>query len=941
MTYDGRLLEVEVLGRGTSATADVAAGGTQVPVEDLTEFSDEGGRCEIAGVQYDYTGIIEAADGTDAGTDAEAGSLVLADPLTVDVAEADPVRVVVGDQAATDAWAVIDLGSPRQDVVDDGADGAEVDPEAIDGPDVGDVVRVPLSFSQRLVYLEGVYEPPVPVQVADDLSAVIDVPGVVPVIDGGMIDPDTLPTPPSGPTAPPGPTPDLTVTAGVDLFILRVANSDPEWSGVQIEYHATQAEDGVTFAPTAGDPATLIGTTNGVLVARTLADSTPFAIGTDYAFAAIARVGANVVDPSAPQVARLDPSAVEDVVAAQIVAGFILTGRIQIGQSYIDADEGFVIPQPDGTSTVIPFDGVSPATISGFLIANGMTMKDGAYFYGLSQISGRFLLNNGVPDPKQAPTVTGSLKSYPLDQLFTSGGFPMTITSDDASLIAVTRNNAGSLLFVRWPKNEAPTPVNASVFYGPVESGTSFVPTGIARVGETYYVLRVDPGGGDLILDRFARADVESAPMQSGIARAGTTNVGITIPAFGLLEFPGVGQKQPLPLTTDGTYLYLSWMNSSGEPHLGKLSTAGGLLANWTLGNPDRASFTENDIVDGICVVASESTSKILVNFRNAKQSSRKVIRGYPLSQPDGYMYWDDEMTFPGPSSDTSPASLTAGSDRIYMVGTGTTTMWMFATIGGISSAQKGISAVWGYDTTINFGYTWYDSNAADGNKETKLSPVVTRDTFNYARRWLTINAQPAPHAGVVDPTQPNRADSIRIYYRPAEAGSTPTLQATLPVGTSEYTSAYFDTAATALPPIVSTFLGGQGGAGVIESEAADSLGALISLKGDGSVGYDTGWKACSNGFTGQFRAVRFGPVVFISGSCSSTTAATDNTWQDTGVVLPVGLRPSATVSFPISTTAGFTGSFSYQLLTDGRLQRRQSVSSSLSAGISGLYFLG
>lgn len=173
---DGLLVEVTEEPLGSQAVAVVAVGVIQVPVEDITHFPGEGGVIDILGVRYDYTSVVPAAPILDAmGDMSGGGTLVLATPVTTQVDEDDPVRLVVGTQVATNAVAVIDIPAG----------------EAGDSPDGGDPVHVILNYEQRPVFPVGVYDPPLPVYVADDLSAVMAVPGVVPAVDSSMLTPIT------------------------------------------------------------------------------------------------------------------------------------------------------------------------------------------------------------------------------------------------------------------------------------------------------------------------------------------------------------------------------------------------------------------------------------------------------------------------------------------------------------------------------------------------------------------------------------------------------------------------------------------------------------------------------------------------------------------------------------------------------------------------------
>ncbi|HEY9413308.1 MAG TPA: hypothetical protein VIQ30_00990, partial [Pseudonocardia sp.] len=175
----GLLVEVIEDSRGSQATAVALVNAGQIQVEDLTPFPESGGIVDVLGVQYAYTGVVPAAESIDpdTGFPNTAGAIVLSGLITVQVDVDDPVRLVLGGAPATDAYAVVEFPAPTD----------------TDQPDDIASVHVPIDYSQRPMFTPGPYDPAVPIEVSDDLTRVITVPGVKPVIDGSTI--TNLPVP--------------------------------------------------------------------------------------------------------------------------------------------------------------------------------------------------------------------------------------------------------------------------------------------------------------------------------------------------------------------------------------------------------------------------------------------------------------------------------------------------------------------------------------------------------------------------------------------------------------------------------------------------------------------------------------------------------------------------------------------------------------------------
>lgn len=151
MAEYGLLQEIQVQVRATSIAVAASVSDTFLLVDNGGDFdADDGGTLALNGSQLEYTGVEWGAGDEDPDT------ILLAEPLAVAAEVDDMVAVMVGTQVAEDWWAVVDMGA-------------------------GDPVMVgPLTFTQRSVWVPGIYDPPLPVMVSEDLSRIEDAPGSSP-----------------------------------------------------------------------------------------------------------------------------------------------------------------------------------------------------------------------------------------------------------------------------------------------------------------------------------------------------------------------------------------------------------------------------------------------------------------------------------------------------------------------------------------------------------------------------------------------------------------------------------------------------------------------------------------------------------------------------------------------------------------------------------------
>lgn len=147
MSEYGLLQEVVTQPRATALTTAAIVTDTELVVDSAGDFDDEnGGTLQLNGAQLDYTAIEWGV------TEDDSDTIVLTDPLEVAADVDDSVAPVIGGLPAEDWYAVVDMG-------------------------LGDPVMVPLDFAQRVQWPQGLYDPPVPVMVSEDLQRLEDAPG--------------------------------------------------------------------------------------------------------------------------------------------------------------------------------------------------------------------------------------------------------------------------------------------------------------------------------------------------------------------------------------------------------------------------------------------------------------------------------------------------------------------------------------------------------------------------------------------------------------------------------------------------------------------------------------------------------------------------------------------------------------------------------------------
>ena len=283
-------------------------------------------------------------DGTELVNDALAGAVVInvVDPFSLSIEELvwvsetgpyliDDINEDTGD--ITLHTGLSEDADAASDVVPDvGGSPAQVWVAEVVVPDTEEPIEVPLTVHDLAVMQEGEYDPPVAIIITDSLDGVIDLPGNLPVINGGFVPPDTLPPVDGGggsdgQVPPSSPQPDA--VGGIGAFFLRWTpppNNDP----MRFEVHVS---DSSGFAPSAATKYTETSAYSATLRNLPWLDTqtgelAKFQYGKDYFFRIVAKDADGSAGPSLEDFAQMLQVTGPDIAARNIAGEHIIGGTI-------------------------------------------------------------------------------------------------------------------------------------------------------------------------------------------------------------------------------------------------------------------------------------------------------------------------------------------------------------------------------------------------------------------------------------------------------------------------------------------------------------------------------------------------------------------------------------------------------------------------------------
>lgn len=848
----GLLTEVVEEVRGSHATATAAVGATQLTLDDVANFPETGGTIDVLGVRLDYT-LAETVEGpliTDADTSSPAddttgevadvepdpasnlnglpdssGTLTLAAPLEVQVDEDDPVLLVMGNETATDAYALVDLPIGDGDAPDQG----------------GDTLKIPIAYDQRAMFPVGPYDPPVAVELADDLSAVLTVPGVRPVVDGSTI--INLP-PPAEPTEPPASSPAVEVHGTADSLVVEVAD---DYAGTTtLDFHiSTEPEFEPTATTLAGSSrsAVFVITDIGVAGEGGVITRERLQLGVTYHVRAVAH---NVVGPAAPgpvTSGSLDPSVVSEVIAARLVAGFILAGAIQAGNITISPESGIVIPLSNGGVITFPADG-SPATIDAYVHARALNVEGDLSINGYGEVGGDMMFTAGVTTPSQPPAITWGWPSVLPPS--TSGTRIVGPGSTVTSVTTQKQNSAGSEL------------TDTDFRTGTVSNVRQlWMPTNYPEHPKTWAAHRVltytktNYSGGPVAIATQGPPP-GTIPPESGPWGYSPVNWLWMLNAaqdtiLGYLVVPDPGPEQAttqymddmvvVDLIDNGAtyglrYSRYEWQTATNT---WLATTSNEVLPSWstTEDHPDlevvmfRAP-AQSDAAHYLGVYSPKVGGPIRVFERSGLGSSTPWLRvtARDMVVPNGM----------GPVNGLAACDLNLNGSlsQARVIGRDANkTIYRFSTM---PLTQR----------TVNARYTWYDGDAGNGTHESLPSSQVS--ALVPPGQWPVITAPPAPHVQITDPDRVDKADRHGIYVSTTPnsvrrfgylaRGINGIAAGELDPGFDRTANTSSDMGLPATEPLVPTtdgFIGTTTDPANLYSQTADALGPLWKLTGNGT----------------------------------------------------------------------------------------------------------
>lgn len=590
MAEQGFVYDVKLYRFGSYAASAASAGATSLPVEDASDFDEDGGSVTVY-----------AAGGTNtyaySKVDFDLDVLTLTSPLVNAVVEGDRCEVY---PAASEKRAVI-LTNDSEETID-----ARVPVEMVDVFDQG--IRVESERENVLVDL------------VDDEWVVVDMPGQEPTRDGNYIDPTTLPpSPPPAPTVPPS-SPAPTVIGGIAYLHVRwdPINHD---SAFFVEVHVSTTSG---FTPTLGSGTTKVGSSvNGTSFTVTaMPDGSLLQVGTVYYVKTIAYNDAGAASPSAQGQGELRLVDSPDISASAVWAGTVTADSITGGTLNVDVavagsltatgaagetvslnGEGFFVRGAPAIGSPVlvefPTDGAKPNIVSGTLEATTLTVTGnadglGATFRAANAIAGgaTLLLQNAVAQPNASPSVQAVWPSATLQAPtaptndFWVNRVPGGVASDGTHLFWCAFTGLSEAYHLCKSRLDGGTTGNAraTVSTGYVSDGhANRVPMGVVVIGTKAYVpcrAYTTSGFDDLVIRRYDAATLafesEFTALSNFFSRNLSDNGG---------NNACIRSGWPVCSATDGTDIFVGYTRASDTNFtVRRINTSGVLQQTYTSG---------------------------------------------------------------------------------------------------------------------------------------------------------------------------------------------------------------------------------------------------------------------------------------------------------------------------------------------------------------------
>lgn len=898
----GQVLEVSIVPSGDELDVAHAAGATTLQLTDVSEFDSEGG----GSLRVDS--IDGVADPVDYDYDAVDTILNTVHILTGLAADAEEGRKIFTLPLTEEKWAKVEI------------------------QDDGDtkLCRVHHSLQDRMV--DGVREPEdqetVTIEMIDGDLTIVNIIDEIAQVDAGYQIPGTAPDSGGGPTLPPASSPTLTTTGFKDAITVEAHGVvDPTTT---LDYYI----DGV-LAESTHSP---------IMLFRSTPAGVQFQPNTEYIFSVQARNGiAPDPAPSPGVIGVLNPNVDSETVLGIVKAGFALLGSLTIGKITIkppsgtpgqpDYDPGgIVIPTTAGTTIKFPADG-SSAVIEAILRTADMIVSGGLTINGLTNwINGRVLLGSGTPDPDTKPSLSyyGTLT----DRVFATATYTEAQTG---------RGLCQTADGTRWAFTKALTPdqskkklviVNdsdGSVFTEIHSDDALLHMVGVTCVGNTFYVLgyrwnaaaaenqyrihTYNKSGG--LIDQWWITDINGARItntvpggwEDGAIAADNDGAGpgIYVAKIRSTYRLRVHQFNPGSLQVGSEWQQVTHTDSPSDWLMD--FTSGGFY----VGEADYGVGNKRWYIGGRRTGSSTAWGVFAFNL-NATPFTLDSAKDFAVG------YSVNGLTYEGGKF----LSLLWSSTRAFL---------------GKYSSQK-------TDTPIFAKYSWYDSNATGGNKESKGSPEKTITVPKRAWPMFSVPKPPLTGAGN------DIADRVAFYLGSATGDANLKRVAIYDGSEGDTALDVFVGAGTQTPLPASTFPPAAS-SGSIES----LLGGII-LKGDGSwklgdlVGTVDGrftfpapvvLTATGSTYTGSITLIRLGQVVHAFGYVDRASGFSATLHNPGLPNIPSGLRPAADVVGKASPSWSPNGAgplYRYRFNADGTIQVQQSAAIGVFQAVHEMWIL-
>lgn len=674
---------------GSFLIADAADAATEITVDDLADFSEDGGWLIVNDQVISYT-----------TADDDTGIIELDTPLDNAAVEGDRVDVYTNGSRASVLWADVYIGDADETVE----------------------VMVPISIRDRLREGSLDSEQSVHLDVSGDTFTLVDVVGAEPLLDPTYLDPE-IPIPDENQSdgVPPDTSPIPTVTGLARLLLAKiepVLNHD----AVTYEWHIT-TDSGDT--PTVGGATKHHEDSSTFTSIDTLGDGTPLVYETDYYIGTFAYdVDGAAAFSGWSEPVQMDPNGTADIAvgaitAANIEAVLILSSLIKTadaGQRLELDNDGLRVFDSDGNALVdFPTTG-DDLTLEAALRTRDIIVQGGLDLRGenVGAKQSSLQMQAKVANPLSTPVVTAH---WPAQALVVDGFRPVG-----------DRNGLAFHNDVWWVAHEF---FGAGFVTAYNQDGTLFGGLGAVMTLPTDYQPRgglchMTISGNERIIVLCKDEGAAGDPPYKVVLYDDAGNYQSEWDASGFLSVRNAH------IGTDGTNLLIAQQDTAGvykvyirNPTTG--ASAGSTITcdSGTTTNMQirglyygAADFGATRIVIQADDVDGFDAAHMVFNTSGVLQSTSQFLVG-AKENGAGVVYAD-----PDGDGNSSFYSLSRQSANIYQHSDLTpTTYWLT--------------------------YTWYDADSTGGTHETEMASPIGKAALR--RQCLTITTPPIPDQGGTD----------------------------------------------------------------------------------------------------------------------------------------------------------------------------------------------